>query len=619
MRSSWGLGNDLGTIKAAEADTATRLADGKEVAFVPLTNDENRMFQRWLNLVDNKPFNKYLWDHQDVFAEKATSPNITAPSVEIWMKSDEADPKLPPQLIELLPDGLAVKVHPAKFSGAELDKLRYTLKSQIDLRRSGEKSSSAPSDELDEILATGAPVVDVHREVPQSISIVLDEANQYSKEVESFSLKLADRAKFLNPFAQAMLRFTIGSAPQAKTATRENDPGQIHAGLAWTDSIGGGSICTTNRAIEFNSEQYLITAAHCATTFTPVDGGSPAWKSRIDVPNWTASVANIYTMNNQLIGNQRYFSYHWASGRDIMLVRLANPGLKSWLYQLNPSLNTTYHYGLNGNLSNPYSISYVCMEGAAQSRVNVPGVSGNPATRDSRCANVNLQFYAEQVTEVQGIWTCNGDSGGLVHVADTAVGIVAYSRGTNDCDNNLGFAPLWLNVPAVTTGGGVNTGEGWSFTGISPMSNPANCLYRHPSGAGGLNGGWLQQNICGAWQSIWSPYPMNDGSGEVWGLYSPDGTCFDNPEVNTSYNWLITTQYQCHWSYNQRVRFVPKEYAGVTPSPGPAVGDGSFYMRYVVNESQCVSVRDPYNPNDPHWIHSWQCFYQHPAQLWKLR
>ena len=90
--------------------------------------------------------------------------------------------------------------------------------------------------------------------------------------------------------------------------------------------------------------------------------------------------------------------------------------------------------------------------------------------------------------------------------------------------------------------------------------------------------------------------------GEVWSIQS-NWQCIELPGGNTA-NGSILTQQGCN-------------YAAAQPWViQPGILDESFWARSLVDTNKCLSVRDPYNPSDPHWIHIWDCFSNHPAQQW---
>ena len=91
-------------------------------------------------------------------------------------------------------------------------------------------------------------------------------------------------------------------------------------------------------------------------------------------------------------------------------------------------------------------------------------------------------------------------------------------------------------------------------------------------------------------------------SGDVWSI-SSSGQCVNLTGSDVT-NGNILTQQGCSNASPQQWIVQP----GVTP--------GSFFARWVGNASKCMSVRDPYNPSDPHWIHIWDCYSNHPAQQW---
>ena len=629
QRKSFGLSNDPLITAEAERATSIRLHSGVDKVGVPLTDAEFAQFEVWKRLVDDRSMDRAMADNQNGAAEKRVSLNLAQPQVELWIAA--AAPRRA-EILATVPSGLDAVVRDAAFSGEELEALRRRVAEQLmvrqNLKRVDGTTLSGDTALLDSLRSQGIDARGVHRNTPQTVTISVDSVPGRDaptlKRLGANAVARARTSGLLSAAEALMIDIDDLGAPMLARAERENDPGQLKAGLSigWpsgTHPDGRPYIpgpCTSAFTISWLGSLWLTTAAHCGLSNSYVTSGT----TYSDVPFWTDSRSQV-NHNGWVLGTQRYFAFNTSMGRDVSLVQLSPRAAASDLYTLNPAVDTTYHYGLTNHP--PYGSTWVCVEGASSLRTH-PLVNGQ--NRDRCGASPVNTFNSFRTATIQ--WICSGDSGGLVHYADEALGIVyAIAAPTitgypnPECAETLYYTTV-ASVLATFPGSSILVQGTFNYqttnpAKLEPQSSPGSCIHRHANGdTGQPQGGWLQQIpssyfpwiACNSSEQNWYFDPNNGfTSGQVWSLRSTSNTCMTVPGGNAS-NSVVLTQENCNGSTPQLW------FAETYPGMG-----GQVLFRSMVDTNKCASVRDPYNGSDPHWIHVWDCFYQAPPQLFKPR
>ena len=638
-RASLGLANDAGTLELARVQFGARLQRGPDRAGVALTDAEYDLFVRWKDLVDAAGLDNLMASNQSVVAEKIVSRNIADPWVDLYLPPS-VDPGLRQRLLDSAPAGLRVGVRDASWTGQELERFRISMIAA--------SASNAPdpivrtdgSDETQFVAVVGAlkqngfTPTNVEREVPQRLRISLPKGVAGPAAAVVIVNALAVQGRIDQAIVDTVT-FDEADPPVFAAATRETDPGPIHAGLR----IGGGpGTCTSNVGVTIYggtySGDYVVTAGHCFSenNFSPGSSIEATYAGQ------------AWSRNGHQFGTSTWRAWNTPFGNDIGLIRVTSGGMMSGLYHRNKASNFTVHYGISNNAATggPGSTSsWACLEGASAHRINVPGTSGTGpnAAHSDRCGHSNMSSYStvpvweESPGGTTNVITCEGDSGGLVHDGSgNPMGIMSYRRGPETspdgpCSWGGGFAVLRFNLDRFTTAGGgtwaihnwPNFTSTWSLlksrysgTGISA----SNCVHGHDNGGTGQpSGGWLQtwpsSYFAGSNCSIstignpWRWEPQNDyfPDGDIWQFRSgATAYCITAPGGNTA-NWTIATRQTCTGFADQLFRLEP-------------TNQNYAYFRSYANQGQCLSIRDPGNSSDPHWTHYWQCI-THDAQQWR--
>ncbi len=621
-RKEFGLDSPRELMDQALNDFDKRVASGDQKSFLPFTDEEQPMFQRWISLVDSPSFDDFLFAHQDWFAEKVPAFDIHRASITVYVKRG-APKDLIDEFRSKLPAGLAVDLVESAWSGKELESVKVRLANEI--LALGQEPQADPAMDKARLASlsassfvaraeqAGVRFVDTKRNSAQAVTLVVPPGTDLA-EAKTIVTEVATK----NALPAEMFIVEIGTAPTPLRATRESDPGQIKAGvqLIVRNSNESEFFCTSNIALNYGGKTYLVTAGHCVgVAQSPANVGVPA-------PNFHDDNKTGVWHNGLYLGNFRLFSYNWSSGHDIALVELMQkgdpavypqesaPGLASGLYTLTPGYHQTLHYGLSATPHFPTSGSTVCFEGASPDRINAIATNGYNGENGNRCGTVHTSTYAGmQYITGPNTTACGGDSGGLIHTNEGPAGVLAFSDNEN-CGPNTGYS-LFVNELSAFPGATIVSWPSNQKVQLRPGSAPDSCLHAHPNGnTGQPTGGWTQQIpspyypwlSCGSTTSDQWRFLANNSytTGDVYLLDNSAGQCLQPPDPYPD-NWDIVVQTWCDSLGNWQI-------------VNAGVGGGYFLMKSMLRPWMCLSVRDPYNPNDPHWFHTWDCFSSHPAQ-----